>query len=177
MGQPKQALLVEGVPLLTRTVDVALQVPLDQVIVVLGYQAERMASLLEGRSVHVVINSSWEEGVASSIRTGLMAVHPQAQAAFFIPADLPRLTVTPLRVVMSAYATQPAPIVVPTYQGQRGNPVLFDREVFAELLALRGDQGGRVLFPRYQGRLSYIEVGSPEILIDVDTPEDYPGQR
>jgi len=71
------------------------------------------------------------------------------------------------------YRATGAPLVVPFCRGQRGNPVLFDRALFPELLAVTGDQGGRALLGRYEATMERLEVGDAAVTLDVDTPQDY----
>jgi 4-nitrophenyl phosphatase len=87
-------------------------------------------------------------------------------------ADQPALTPDLLRALVERYQATGAPIVAPVYQGQCGNPVLFDRALFAELLAVEGDQGGRGLIARYQAAVERVAVDDPAVMLDVDTPQD-----
>ncbi len=173
MGWPKQLLPVNGTPMLVHVIDAILGAGIDEVVVVLGCAAERIAPVLAGLTVSIVVNEAWPEGLASSVRTGLAAVTPQAEAVVFAPADLPRLTAAAVRAVVQRYAATRRPIVVPVYAGRRGNPVLFARCLFAELGALRGDQGGRALLATHQADVEAVEVSDAGILLDVDTPGDY----
>jgi molybdenum cofactor cytidylyltransferase len=172
MGQTKQSMLIDGQPMLARVVDTVVA-GLRQVIVVLGSSADQIEPLLAGKPVTIVINPDWREGIASSLRAGLAQATPDVDAALFVPADMPRLKLDTIRVVIARFQDTGKAIVVPTYGGQRGNPALFARTLFPELLALRGDRGGRALFASHQADMEMIEVDDPGILIDIDTPDDY----
>ncbi|NIO69371.1 MAG: NTP transferase domain-containing protein, partial [Anaerolineae bacterium] len=101
------------------------------------------------------------------------AIRPDVQAALFVLADQPAITPGIIAALLGRYRETGAPIVVPTYQGKRGNPALFDRSLFAELFKVRDDQGGRQLIDVYGDRTERVEVGSEAVLVDVDTEEDY----
>ena len=173
MGQPKQMLLVDGQPMLGRVVRVVLAAGLDDVVVVLGAAAAEVKQALAGLPVRTVINDAWQQGMATSLRTGLTLVSPAAEAALFVPADLPCLTAQTIMAVVDCFASTGKPIVIPTCRGRRGNPVLFARRLFPELLAVQGDQGGRAIFASHQQEIGLVEVGDEGILLDVDTPEQY----
>lgn len=172
-GQPKQLLPLGSKTMLQHIVDVVLASPVEQTIVVLGHRADEMKATLQDRSVDIVTNEEWAAGLSTSMQAGLRAVRPEVQAALFILADQPAITSEIIVALLRRYGETRAPIVVPTCQGQRGNPVLFDRSLFAELLEVRGDLGGRQLIDVYGDRAERVEVGSEAVLIDVDTEEDY----
>jgi len=179
-GQPKQLLPVGPRTMLQHVVDVVLASPVDQTIVVLGHRAGEIGAnvrqgLLTAADTPIVIvsNEEWEAGLSTSVQAGLRAVRPEAQAALFVLADQPAITPEIIAALLGRYQETRAPIVVPTYQGQRGNPALFDRSLFAELMKVRDDQGGRQLIDRYGDRIERVEVGSEAVLVDVDTEKDY----
>ena len=171
-GQPKQLLPVGGKTMLQHVVDVVLASPVDQTIVVLGHRAGEMEAILKDTPADIVTNEEWEAGLSTSVQAGLRAVRPDAQAALFVLADQPAITPEIITILLQRYRETGAPIVVPTSQGKRGNPALFDRSLFVELMKVRDDQGGRQLIDRYS-RVQRVEVGSEAVLIDVDTEEDY----
>ena len=173
MGEPKQLLTIAGKPMVRRVAETVCAAGLEQVVVVVGAHAERVEEALKGLPVRVITNRRWAEGMSTSLAIGLGALHPDVQAAFVVLADQPELTVELLRSLTARYQTTGAPIVAPFYRGQRGNPVLFDRGLFAELRAVEGDQGGRALLDRYRDSLERVAVDDPAVLMDVDTRQDY----
>ncbi|MBC8248398.1 MAG: TIGR01457 family HAD-type hydrolase, partial [Anaerolineales bacterium] len=126
-----------------------------------------------GRPVQVVVNEKWKSGLSSSVRAGLAAVKPEVGAALFVLADQPGVTAEVIAKLVERYRETRASIVVPTYRGRRGNPVLFDRALFAELMKVKGDQGGRQLIAEHGDQVEEIEVQTEAIFTDIDTPDDY----
>ena len=121
----------------------------DEIVLVLGASAEAIRqqlplSLLEG--LKVVVNPAYEQGMASSLRAGLSALDPHSDAALIVLGDQPFVRPRPSIKLSMSYRRTQAQIVIPSYQGDRGNPVLLDRSVFAEVMALEGDIGCRAIF-------------------------------
>jgi molybdenum cofactor cytidylyltransferase len=146
---------------------------LAQVVVVVGAHAEAVGQALTGLTVEIVVNEAWAEGMSTSMRAGLGAVWPEIEAVVLVLADQPALTSDLVRTLVARYQATRALIIAPFYQGQRGNPVLFDRALFAELLAVEGDRGGRLLIVSHQEQVERVEVDDPAVIMDIDTRQDY----
>jgi molybdenum cofactor cytidylyltransferase len=175
-GDTKQILPWQDTNLAAHSVRTALAAELDPVIVVLGHAAEKVEKALTGMPVRVVFNPEFQAGQSSSIRRGLEALPPRTGAALFILADQPLVTASAMTKIIEAHRRTFAPACVPVFGGARGNPVLFDKTLFGELRDLRGDTGGRVLIEKYQDTIVSVPAGR-EILLDIDTPEDYEEQK
>lgn len=174
-GRLKQAEVWRGRPLLARAVDAALASLAAEVRVVLGCQAEELQSLLAGYErgrLQVVVNASWAEGQASSIRAGLASLGEPVEAAVFCVADQPLLTAAEIDALLARHALTGAPIVAPCVQGQFRSPVLFARALFPELAALEGDTGGRALIARHRPQVEAVEVEDLAPYTDIDSQED-----
>lgn len=171
-GCPKQLLPIAESTMLEHVLRTVMSAPVDETIVVLGSAAAQIAEHVPA-GCRTVWNADWEMGISSSVRAGLEAISPKAEAALFVQADQPNLTRTALERILQAYYGTTKAIVVPTCQGQRGTPVLFDRRLFAELSALRGDVGGREVIARFADQVLPAEIQSPDVFVDIDTPADY----
>lgn len=173
MGQPKQLLPFRGRTVLEWVVDNALTSTLQRVIVVLGHEAEAVKRLMEQKRVSTVVNPSYESGQSSSLKAGLRELAGDCEAALFLLGDQPLVTAETIALIIAAFADSPSPIVMPTFDGRRGNPVLFTRATFPRIEALSGDCGARAIFPEYAGEIRSVAVHTPTILFDLDTEEDY----
>ncbi len=178
---PKQLLELDGEPLVRRVARTALASRLSEVVVVLGHRAEAVGAALAGLAVRRVVNPDFEAGQSTSVRSGLASLGSAVAAAMFLPADQPLLTATTIdRLVTAWEATggprrsrgKAGPIVVPVHRSGWRSPVLFDRSLFGELRALRGDAGGRLLLPRHREAIVTVEVADGRELADVDTVDD-----
>jgi molybdenum cofactor cytidylyltransferase len=173
MGQPKQLLPIGGQPMVRRVVEAVCGAGLDQVVVVTGAYAAEVRQALAGLNLEMIFNESWSGGLSTSLRHGIKALRPEIGAVLIVLADQPALTPGLLEMLVARYRATGAPIVAPVHRGRRGNPVLFARTVFSELLAVEGDQGGRAFLARHADRLEQVEVDDPAVLFDVDTLHDY----
>jgi molybdenum cofactor cytidylyltransferase len=173
MGQLKQLLPIGGQPMVRHVTGVVCAAGLDQVVVVVGAQAAAVTQALAGLRVQIVANEAWSEGMSTSLRAGLHVLRAEIQAVLVVLADQPALTPGLLARLVDCHNASGAPLVVPVYRGRRGNPVLFARSLFPELLAIEGDRGGRALIDRYQREAAWLEVDDPAVLLDVDIPQDY----
>ena len=171
MGQPKQLLEWRGKPLIRHVAEMALEAGLSSVIVVTGAYANEVEAALEGLPLILVHNQNWEAGQSTSVKRGLDVVRSEVGGVVFILADQPQVPATLIRALCETHAATLAPIVAPQIDGQRGNPVLFDRATFSDFETLTGDQGGRPLFAHYQ--VTWIPWHDSRPLADVDTFEDY----
>lgn len=174
MGRTKQLLSFRGQTILECVVGSALSSLLQRVIVVLGHQADELEPLLKGRGVAVVFNPLYDKGQSSSLKAGLRAVTEDADAVLFLLGDQPLITQETINRILAAYETSPAsPIVMPVFEGKRGNPVLFSRKILPRLESLSDDCGARPLFEEYAGQILTVPVADSSIHLDIDTEEDY----
>ncbi|WP_297200371.1 molybdenum cofactor cytidylyltransferase [Thermanaeromonas sp.] len=172
-GAPKQLLPVEGLTMVQRVVASAVRSGVGEVVVVLGHRAEEIVPLLKGYPVHLSFNPSWQEGMSTSLKAGLLGLSPRVRAALVFLADQPGVTPSVLQLLAKAYSETGKKMVVPYYRGRRGNPVLLDRSLWEEIFSLEGDKGARDLLNRYPEEVLTVEVDCAGVIEDIDTPEDY----
>ncbi|MEI7989563.1 MAG: nucleotidyltransferase family protein, partial [Chloroflexota bacterium] len=113
----------------------------------------------------------WEKGQSGSLQTGLRALPDEVGAAVFLLADQPQIPVELILALLKKYSETGLPVIMPRSRERRGNPVLFARPAFNDLLTLEGDVGGRAILERYE--IGEVIWEDPLFLLDVDTPEDY----
>jgi len=171
MGRPKQLLPWKRETLIHHVTSTVIGAGLDQIIVVVGASERQVREELIDLPVEIVVNQNWESGQSTSVQAGLSAITENCGSAIFFLADQPGISRTLIRSMIERHAATLAPIVAPIVDGQRGNPVLFDRSTFSDFDSIRGDTGGRELFSRYP--VSWIEWHDPAVLSDIDTDDDY----
>jgi molybdenum cofactor cytidylyltransferase len=176
MGEPKQLLRLGERTVLERTLENVRAARVDEIVLVLGSSAATIqrqlpSSTFEG--IKVVVNQAWGQGMASSLREGLAALSSEIDAALIVLADQPFLRPETLDQIVDGYRLSNAQIVIPMYKGFRGNPVLLDRSVFADVMALDGDVGCRAIFGGHVEGIVKVEVEDVGILLDIDNKEDY----
>jgi len=156
-----------------RTVQAYLDGNLQPVLVVMGHQADRVRSALAGLTVTAVCNPEFEQGQSRALVRGVNSLPRHTAAAIIGVADQPLLAGDVIRELVTTYRTTRAPLVVPRFAGRRGNPVLFDRRLFPELLQVTGDRGGRPVLEAHRQDIVWLDVSDARMAADVDTPEDY----
>lgn len=163
---------VRGQPMLRHAVEAQLASVASPVIVVTGHEREEVAAALAGLDVTLVHNPDFASGLASSVRVGLAAL-PEAAAGVVVSlGDMPNVTPQVIDRLAQVFAEQgEARAVVPTLLGQRGNPVLLARALFAEVAQLTGDQGARRLLDAAGEQIVEVPLDDPAIALDIDTPE------
>lgn len=170
MGSNKLMAEAGGAPLLAHVLGTLKRSAVDDIIVVTGHEAEAVKALLpEGqRSVH---NPRYAEGLSTSVAAGLRDIG-QADAALVCLGDMPLVDAQTINKLIAAFnPTEHRSICLPTFEGKRGNPVLWGRRHFAALSAITGDQGGRAIVEDLAEEVVDVPVTSDGVLRDADTPE------
>jgi molybdenum cofactor cytidylyltransferase len=163
---------IGGTPMGRRVAEAALASAAALVLVVTGHQAGEVRAALAGLRVTFVDNADYAAGLSASLKAGVAAVPATAEAALVLLGDMPRVTSAHLDRLIAAFAAEEgAAIVVPTHAGRRGNPVVWPRTYFAEMLQLEGDAGAKRLMAAHASRVREVDLGTDAILVDVDTPD------
>jgi molybdenum cofactor cytidylyltransferase len=179
MGGPNKLLAeIGGRPLVRIAVEQALASRAKPVIVVTGHERERVEAALKGLPVQFVHNPDFAVGLGSSVRAGIAVVPAAADGAIVCLGDMPQVDAALIDRLITAFAPeQGALAVMPTIDGQRGNPVLWSRRFFPDLMAIEGDVGARHLISRYGEAVVEVPVTGKGALVDVDTPEALRGVK
>jgi len=173
MGKLKQLLPLGKTTILEKTVENIVASRVDETIMVLGYEAEKIITRLSRAPVKMVVNPLYQGGMATSIVAGLRAVGAGASAIMLVLADQPFIDSRVINRLLDEFKRHNKGIVIPTYQGKRGHPVIISLEYKAELLSLKGDVGAREIIARHSGDVHEVRVDSPGVTMDIDTPEEY----
>jgi molybdenum cofactor cytidylyltransferase len=173
MGGPNKLLAeIGGRPLVRIVTEQALASRARPVIVVTGHQRERVEAALEGLPVEFVHNPAFADGLGTSLKTGIAALPAQSDGVIVCLGDMPQVDAAMIDQLVGALAPDKgALIVVPAIGGQRGNPVVWSRRFFPDLMAVEGDIGARHLIGRYGEAVVEVPLSGKAALTDVDTPE------
>ncbi len=173
MGQPKQLLRLGERTVLAQTLENLRGTHVEEIVLVLGFAAETIVRHIALDGFRVVINEQYREGMGSSLRSGLAALAPGIDGALIVLADQPFVRPATLDRLIEGYIESGAQIVIPAYRGFRGNPVLLNRSVFAEVMALTGDMGCRAIFGSHTEGILKVPVDDVGILLDIDNKDDF----
>jgi molybdenum cofactor cytidylyltransferase len=177
MGTVKQLLQLDDRPLLQHVLDNVRASEVREIVLVLGSSAEAISREIDAQNVRVVLNESYLHGMGTSLKKGLSALDPEAEAALIVLADQPFVRPTTINQLIAEHRRSTAQIVIPTYRGFRGNPVLLDRSVFPEVMALGGDIGCRAIFGDHPQGILKVPVDDVGILLDIDRQGDIEALR
>ncbi len=174
MGRTKQLLPWGDTTLLGQVIRTARATAVSQILVVTGHEAAAVAAVAQAEGAAVVDNPAYAAGeMLSSLQTAVRVLPDNVAAVLVLLADQPLVTPAVIDHLLQAYEREPYGLIAPTYDGQRGNPVLIDRRYFAELLALPAGAAPRHLLRRHPDDVRLLPVDAPGVLIDLDDPQTY----
>jgi molybdenum cofactor cytidylyltransferase len=174
MGTPKATLAFRGRTFLEQIVQTLGEVGIERIAVVLGHQAEDIQRQVKIEPAQVVLNPDYRSGQTSSLQAGLRALlADEPEAVLLCLVDHPAVSAETMRGIVATFRQSGAPVVIPTYQGRRGHPVLIGRQVFDELMRLGCEAGADSVIRRYRPATQFVEVEDEGVVTDVDDPESY----
>jgi len=173
MGQPKQLMPFGQSTIVERTIDNLLNSAVSETIVVLGYKDEEIRKTIAGKPIKIAMNPDYQQGMSTSIIAGLKQVDKRARAVLIALGDQPFVNSQTITSLVEAFIANNRGILIPVYQGRRGNPVIFAIEYKGELLNLKGDVGGREIIKLHPDDVLEVAVDCEGVLLDIDTMENY----
>jgi molybdenum cofactor cytidylyltransferase len=178
MGENKMLAEIDGQPMVARTAQRLLSSHARPIVAVLGNEAKAVDTALGKLPVERVQNPDFAEGLSTSLKCGLTALPADIEGTLVCLGDMPLITGRDLDRLSAAFnPLEGRAIIVPTRRGKRGNPVLWSRQFFAEMMTLSGDAGARRLIDEHADLVAEIEMDTDGIFIDIDTPEALAGLR
>lgn len=173
MGQPKMLMPWGKSTVLQTVISTVQSAGITDILVVTGGARQQVEALI-GRTVQTVFNEDYKKGeMLSSIQIGLTAKMREASAALICLGDQPQVKERSIRRVCDAFLSNKSSIVVPSYQMQRGHPWLIARPLWDELLAMKAPHTARDFLKKHSNKINYVEVDTPSVIEDLDTPDDY----
>jgi molybdenum cofactor cytidylyltransferase len=169
MGSPKALLPISGRTFLENIIDAVSRTSIEETVVVVGHHRKEIEAAVKLQSV--VFNPDYEKGMITSFQAGIRALSWDASGAVLFLVDHPLVEPATIEAMIANLA--PNRIVLPTFQGRRGHPVLFASEVLEEVLALPSSEGANIVVRKDPNRIVEVPVNAPGILVDVDTPEQF----
>lgn len=174
MHQNKLLLPLYDTTVIETTITNLLQVPIDGISVVLGNEKERVRRQLESYPVKFIENPYYAQGMSTSVREGIKEVSlGDADAVLILPGDMPFVKPETVQRLIQVFFDGEGSIVFPLFNGKRGHPVLFGKEIFPEFIDISGDMGGREILKRNSDRICPVLVDDPGVFIDIDCRDDY----
>lgn len=170
----KLELLVEGTPLVRRTVQTLLASHLEEVVVVVGHEAEKVQALLAGLPVKITYNERYREGQMTSVYKGMEALSAACDGVMVCLSDQPLLEPRDINALIDAFTRRSrGSVLVPTYGGKRGNPIILAYQHRDAILGGERNLGCKRLIEKNPGLVTTIEMDTDHVIVDLDTPEAY----
>jgi molybdenum cofactor cytidylyltransferase len=173
MGEPKPLLEIEGVSFLEHAIQQLRLAGCRFVLAVVNHDDDWITRLADASGAGIVINDSPQSEQIDSLRLGIANLPDGYDAVAVLPVDYPRVQQQTIDALLRAYADNPAAVLNPAHQGQTGHPVIFSRDVVAELLHPDLPDGARTVIERHRAEARTIDVADAGVLIDIDTPADF----
>jgi molybdenum cofactor cytidylyltransferase len=174
MGQPKMLLPWGDTTVLGKVIETFKDAGIEDILVVTGGATAKVTSIAARHGVHSAYNESYSGGdMLSSVQCGLRALSLQTHAALIALGDQPQVEVGSVLLIADEYMRTESSLIVPSYQLRRGHPWLIARELWNEILQMKAPDSLRDFLNRHAHEIHYIELNTPTILQDLDTPEDY----
>lgn len=173
MGADKLAFPWGRKTVLERSVETLLRSKVREVVTVVRDSRRTVVGHIKDRKLKVVTNPYYKRGMSTSIRRGLRAIDPRSRGVLIALGDQPLVKTRTINALIHAFVQKKGAIVVPSFQGKQGHPVIFHRRYLKELWGLRGDVGGRSVIEEHLGEVWLVRVKSAGVTKDVDTWEDY----
>lgn len=173
MGTPKLLLPFREKTMIETLVVEVLRSKSDKTMVVLGAEKEKIERIISRLQVAIVVNTRYEEGMLSSIRAGFEALPDEVEAVLVCLGDQPLIPFFVLDKLIEAYKDTKKGIIIPVYKKSRGHPILIDMKYKPEIKRISPDIGLRALVHDHSQDVMEVEVDAPQILKDIDKPEDY----
>ena len=174
MGEPKQLLPFGDSTIIETMIDNMLGSKLDEVIVVIGHELEKVHEKIRHKPIKVVFNPNYQEGMLTSAQCGVQALPDCADAFALMLVDQPFITSDLINRVVEAYKESDKGIALPSYNYRRGHPAIFNRRYASDILSLDAESGGiRSLFKKNADDIQYVIVDTNRVLKDIDYRKDY----
>ena len=174
MKENKLLLKIDSETLIEHVIKAAKESSADEVIVVLGYEAQKIKEKLAKLDCKLVVNENYMKGQSGSVKVGLSAVSNNAEAVMILPADVALIDPESINRVAEEYRKSRNRIVIASHQQQSGHPILIDRSLFPEVSEIGEEtQGLKAVINHHRSEIKYVEVGTVNVLIDIDTREEF----
>ncbi|PIP09039.1 MAG: molybdenum cofactor cytidylyltransferase [Syntrophobacteraceae bacterium CG23_combo_of_CG06-09_8_20_14_all_50_8] len=171
MEEEKLLLPVGGVSLVEHVIRAAQASHLNEVILI--YRNKSIKEIGQRYIMRMVCNDHADEGQSAAIKLGISAAHQETDAFMFMVGDQPFLNPLVINTLIAIFKENPRHIIVPVYNGKRGNPVIFPSQFKNDLLTLSGDGGGRIIIEKSRNSVKLVEIGDSSVGCDIDTQEEY----
>ena len=174
MKENKLLLKLNGETLIEHVVKVAKESSVDEIVVVLGYEATKVKERLAKIACKFAVNENYMKGQSGSVKVGLSAISGNAEAVMILPADIALVDPESINRVLEEYKRSKSTIVIASHQQQSGHPILLDRILFPEVSKIdEHTQGLKAVINRHRAEINYVESRTENVLVDIDSKDEF----
>ena len=178
MGEPKMSLPWGNTTVIARVCEVLLASGVEEIWVVTGGGREQVEAALQHLPVYTVYNLEFaDHNMIHSLQTGITSLSNNLKTTLVALGDQPQIESDTIRRLMQAFQESSASLIVPSYNNHRGHPWLLSRSLWPEILSLQPPSTLRDFLNGHAEQIQYINIATPTVLKDLDTPEDYARER
>ncbi len=171
-GENKLTKKIQNIPLIKHSINNILASSIDELIVVLGHQKEIIEKLIDkNKRIKIVFNKHFENGMSSSIKTGLNKLTGNTESFFICLGDMPLVTYDVYNLIIKSKHKNE--IIIPIYEEQQGNPVLFNISMKEKIMLINGDVGAKKIFEINKNKVFNLAINNHSIAKGFDTQEDF----
>ena len=181
-GENKLTKKINGIPLISHTIKNILGSAVDEIVIVVGYEEDILKSLIEkNKKIKIIYNKNYNSGIASSIKIGLKNISTKTEAFFISLGDMPNVNqniYNKLIKVRDKYNKKlkikyKKEIIIPTYQGKNGNPILFSKFMKQKIMLVKNDLGANEIIKLNKKKILNVPLDNNGIFLDFDTPDSF----
>jgi len=173
MGNFKALLPFDGIPTLSFIIRTAKLAGIQNIIVVTGHNADQLETIIKEENVKAAFNEHYQDGMFTSVQTGVTALDSDMDAFFLLPVDYPLIPPKVLLDLMALYRKNPDSFFVPCYHGKKGHPPIFPMTMAKNILSSQGEGGLKAITRSHEDQMIKVETDFEAVVMDMDTPEDY----
>lgn len=173
MGEFKALLPFDGIPTLSFIIRTAKLAGIQNIIVVTGHNADQLETIIKEENVNAAFNKDYQEGMFTSVRTGVAALDSDTDAFFLLPVDYPLIPPKVLIDLMELYKKNLGSFFVPCYHGKKGHPPIFPMSMAKIILSSQGEGGLKAITRSHEDQMVKVETDFEAVVMDMDIPEDY----
>ena len=170
MSKVKQTLILGSKPILQHVIDNVKNSMVDNIILVLGYKYNEILEKLDVSEINVNINSSYENGLSSSLKVGIKNISKNCTTFLIFLGDQPLFNDNLINQLISSHTKHKSKITIPIYDNMQKNPIVFDFSILNELLNINGDKGAKQILTKHE--ILKVKINIPEAFLDVDIDSD-----
>ena len=171
-GENKLTKKIQDIPLIKLSIKNILNSNIDEIFIILGYQKEIIQKIIgKNDKIKFFFNENYESGIASSIKIGVSKLSEKTDAFFICLGDMPMVNKNVYNQLIKSKSDKE--IIIPTYKGKQGNPILFSKSIKEKIMNIKGDVGAKKILELNKDKILNVEINNQSVKKDFNTKDDF----